>query len=106
MIANRSEHSLVVVKNKLHAFGGNDVDNQHDTRCGVFDNYSKRSVALRSPTITRFNKAVSIKNKIFVFENFKSNMLIYDVDDEVWSKEKFEETNKVYQYDCVKLTLY
>ena len=66
MINRKSFHNLVVVKNKLFAFG-------HGTEsCEVFDNVCNKFITLKhQPSIT-FSKSVSIDNKILIFQENRS----------------------------------
>ena len=102
MISGKYRHSLVVVKSKLFVIGRNPDTNE------VLDNICKKFVAIKSPQISSFgylrlNHAISIGNKIVLFQDDKPVAMCYDVDKEEWSEEQCEVTNRLEFFSCVKI---
>ena len=105
MIAAKIRHSLVAVRNKLLVIGLGD-----DT-CELYENRSKKFVALKSPPVeyvedVNLTKAIAIGNKILVFQDNKATVLCYDVDKNEWSEEPCEVTKHLQDFSCVKLPWY
>ena len=100
MLKSKSFHSLVVVKDKMFAFG-------HGTEsCEVFDNVCNKFIALKhQPSIT-FSKSVSIGNKILIFQENRSSITYYDVDKDEWSEESCEITKHLENFSLTKLPQY
>ena len=103
MINSQSEHSLVVVRNKLFVIGYGS-----EFTCEVFDNKSKKFVALKPPPVEYddLNKAIAIGSKIFAFQNKTTAVLCYDVEHDKWSEESCEVTNHLSRFSCVKFPRY
>ena len=99
MINRKSAHSLVAAKNKLFVFSNSKDTNE------VFDEVCKKFVALKSPNreMFRFNKAVSIGNKIVLFQHESSTVLCYDVDKDEWSEDSCYITENINCYSCVRV---
>ena len=93
-------HSLVTVKNKLFV-----VDDETNT-CEFFDNVCKKFVAIKSSYTLNSNKAMSIGNKIVIFQNDKSSVIFYDVDKDEWSEETCEVLEDLKLFSCVKIPSY
>ena len=102
MIQRRRCHSLVVVKNKLFVIGGLRTIGS----CDVFESISNKFVPLKCPYLFCSNKALSIRSKIFIFQNNESFVVIYDVCENKWSDELCEATTNLYSYSCVELPIY
>ena len=99
-IKSKSEHSLVVVKNKLFVIGRS-YDN-----CEVFDKFCKEFVALKSPFYIDFHEAISIRNKIIIIQHFSSYIACYDAETDKWSKKSFKRTKSLKGFSCAKLPCY
>ena len=107
MIEGRIYHDLVAIKNKLFAFGG-----VKDT-CEVYDSCSKKFSLLKSPpnlftSLTQMSYynaagAISIGNKIIVFNIGRGIVASYDIKTEQWS-EKLIKISPVYKFrNCFKV---
>ena len=71
MINSQSDHNLVVVRDRLFVIG------YGDNNCEVFNNDCKKFVALKSPNgYIVLNKAMSIGNRVVVFQKFRSIFLL------------------------------
>ena len=102
MIQSKRRHSLVAVRNKLFVIAyGSDI-------CEVYEDRSKKFVALKSPPVEDIylNKAISIGSKIFVFQDNKAAVLCYDVDKNEWSEESCEITKFLEFFCCVTIPIY
>ena len=100
MVAARSFHSLVVVRNKLFVIGeGLDA-------CEVFDKSSNKFIALKFPKWIGFNNALSVGNKIVIIQNESDVVDCYDVDKNEWSEESCNVTNYLENFACVKTSRY
>ena len=106
MIKHRRYHDLVAIKNKLFAFGG--VKNS----CEVYDNCCKKFSLLKSPpnlfqsnynSLNDSISAISMGNKIVIFDLGTRIVASYDINKEQWSEELIEMDMNVNLYDCVKL---
>ena len=98
MINSYYLHSLVSVKNNLFVMD--------DENCEVFDNVCKKFVALKSSYILNWNKAMSIGNKIVIFQHNGSSVVCYDVDKDEWSEESCEVTKNLEAFTSVKIPPY
>ena len=100
MNSGNSEHSLVVVKNKLFV-----ISNSKDN-CEVYDNICKKFTTIKSPRIFLFssNSACRIKHKIFVLRDESSKIIFYDTIENEWSKESCEVINTIYKYSSIKVS--
>ena len=93
-------HNLVVVKDKLFVIG------QGTKGCEVFDNVSRKFIALKPhPSIT-YSKCVQIGNKIIVFQRNRSSIVCYDVDKDEWSEELCELTKDLFDFSFTKFPKY
>ena len=100
MINRHCFHSLVTVKDKLFVIGyGRDM-------CEVFDNVCMKFVALDSCPILNLNKAMSIGNKIELFQDNSTLMICYDFDKDEWYEESREVTKYIQHFACAKLPWY
>ena len=103
MVSGKSNHGLVVVKNKLFAIGA------RSETCEVYDDVCKKFVVFESPGIKELShqsyylKTVSVGSKIFAFQNNQPVTICYDVDKNKWSQEKCEVTNNLISFSCVKV---
>ena len=93
-------HRLVTVKNKLL------VISDGRNKCEVFDNVCKKFVALQSSYTLNLNKAMSIGNKIIIFQHRRSSVILFDVDKNEWSEEPCEVTKDLGGFNCVKMPKY
>ena len=98
MTEGKQQHSLVVVRNKLIAIGiGLNTCEVYTTNTGKF-------VALKSPVLT-YNKSVQVAGKIFVFQNNKAYVWIYDVEEDCWKKEECDATKYIVSFSCEKMPI-
>ena len=95
MVEGKFLHSLVVVKRKLFAIDCGS--------CEIFDSSCNKFVILKSFLRPNLNRALSVGSKIFILQFKLPFMIIYDVDEDKWSKELFEVTESLYNFCCVKL---
>ena len=96
MTKGRTNHKLVVAKNKLFvmATGAFEV---LDDKCKVF-------IAFKAPEyLSMVWKAISIDGTIHVFQNDEPFVTCYDVDKGEWSKKSFDVTKNLNCYSCVKV---
>ena len=100
MIAGKSRHSLVVVRNKLFVFG------EYTSTCEVFDNNYKMFVAIKAPIYFDTNNAFSIGNQIVIIGDDVSSILCYDIDNDKWSEETSEVTKHHRNFSSVKIPWY
>ena len=99
MTKARSDHSLMVVRNKLFAIGSG------SNACEVYTTNTGKFVALKSPELT-YNKSLQVAGKIFVFQDNKTYVWVYDVEGEVWSKEDCDATKYIVSFSCAKIPIY
>ena len=94
-----SESRNIAIINNLSVIGHGE-----DT-CEVYKNYSKKFVAIKSPTTDylRLNHAISIGSKIFAFQHVKWSTFCYDVDNYEWTEEQCDATNDIGYFSCVKV---
>ena len=98
MTNSRFSHSLVTLNNKLFVIGYG---------FEVFDNINKRFVDLKSSySFNGVIKAMSIGNKIVLFQSRSSLVLFYDVIKDEWSEESCEVTKDLENFACAKLPWY
>ena len=103
MIEERQSHSLVCIKSKLIAIGGNLLN----TNCEVFDKISSMFVTLKTPKFRSFIvTAVSIGSKILVFQNESQVVLCYDVDKDEWTEKSCKAIENLCNYSTVTVPLY
>ena len=95
----KSSHSLVVVNNKLF------VISRESNTCEVFDNVCKKFIILKSPEISCFflSNACSVGNKIYVFQDSKAEVIVFDTDENKWLEEPCEITRDLRSFYCVKV---
>ena len=96
MTEGKSYHSLVVVRNKLFSIG-------IGYTCEVLSGACEKFVVFKSPSYFDSNKAVSMGNKIFIFQKNTSYVVCYDVDKDEWSGEPFDVTKDLQDFTCVKV---
>ena len=88
--------SLVVARDKLFAFGRG--------QCAVLGSGSGKFVAVKaSLSLDDVRMAVSVGNRITIFQNMTSSVICYDVGKDKWSKEQCEAAKNVIFFTCVKL---
>ena len=99
MVGSKSEHSMVAVRNKLFAVGRKSFE--------VFDSTSRKFITLKLSLnkFKRFNSAVSIGNKICVFQNNlrNSSVFCYDINKNEWSEESCEVIYNLKMFSCLKV---
>ena len=100
MVNYQSFHNLVVVKNKLFVIG------LGTENCEFFDNACKKFVVLKHQQYIYYNKSVSIGNIIFIFQEFSSSVICYDVVKNEWSEEPCEVAKYLKDFTCVKIPSY
>ena len=100
MINGHCDHSLVVVKNKLFVIGNENKSFE------VFDNVCKKFVALKSTYTLSLNKAISIGDKIVIFQHSSTSVICYDVDKDEWFEESCEVTKYYEDFSLTKLPQY
>ena len=100
MVYSHSDHSLVTVKDKMF------VVPHENNNCEVFDNICKKFVAVKSSYTLTSNKAMSIGNKIVIFQHNRSSVVIYDVDKNEWYEESCDATNYFFCFSCVRMPQY
>ena len=101
MIEERCFHRSVAIKNKLFSFGG--VSNKN---IEVFDSRSYQFVLLKCPNDLSHHEisdATSVANKIVMFGNKNGLVLLYDVENDVWSEERCESTRQIKYFSCSKV---
>ena len=98
MILAHSHHSMVVASNKLFVIG--------DTFSEVFDNTSKKFVAVESPRFNRSYTAISIGHKIIILRNAATHLVCYDVDKDKWTAESCEVTRNLEDFFLARLPCY
>ena len=103
MVRERVFHHLVAVKCKLFVIGG------RQDSCEVYDSSSKKFSLLKSPAeVLKFDfknaaGAISMGDRIIVFEDERKLVACYDLNKEQWSAESYG-TDELYNfYGCVKL---
>ena len=102
MINVISDHSLVVVRSKLFVITyATDV-------WEVFDNIYNKFVAFKLPHVQgfNFNESVSIGSKIVLFQNDRTSLYSYNVDNGEWSEDFLEITEEFWNYSCVTVPFY
>ena len=50
--------------------------------------------------------AVSVARELFVYQNFRENVVCYDVDNDKWSKIPYKITKHFCNFSTVKVTLH
>ena len=95
----KSSNSLVIVNNKLF------VISKEPNTCEVFDSVCKKFIILKSPEISCFflSNACSIGNKIYVFQDSKPEVIVFDTDENRWLEEPCEITRDLRSFYCVKV---
>ena len=99
MNSGNSEHSLVVVKNKLF------VISKRENDCEVYDNLCKKFITIKSPQFDFYSRisAYSIENKVFALQDKCSKIIIYDTNKSEWSEEFLEVTKNLLWFSSVKV---
>ena len=93
-------HSLVVVRNKLFSIRSSSDSFE------VFESVSKKFVSLKSTNDFKLNEAISIGNKIVIFQNDSISIFCYDVDTNEWLEKSCEFTKRLDNFSCVKISKY
>ena len=106
MVEIRFGHSLLAVRNKLFAIMG-----YQTTSCEVYDSFSKKFVLMKSlPFNLKFDsentaKAVTIGNKVIIFQEDMQIAAVYDMDQNKWSKEEYKSEDSYEITNLVKIPL-
>ena len=105
MVKRRSRHKSVAIKNKLFAIGGH----QNDT-AEVFDSSCNKFVLLKQPSgglddhILFMCDVTSIGSSVVIFsKSVKGKILLYDVDEDVWSERECDANQNTRCFSCIKL---
>ena len=102
MINARHCHSQITVQNKLFIVGSGKES------CEVYDSDCKKFVLINKP-IRSYNsfyrpfEAISIGNKIIVYDYRVKYFSCYDMEKDEWSEEEFELTRNLQYFSCVKV---
>ena len=99
MTKGRCRHTLVVVRNKLFAIGSG------SNACEVYTTNTGKFVALKSPAFT-YNKSLQVAGKIFVFQEKKAYVLVYDVEGDYWKKEECDVTKNIFHFSRTKMPFF
>ena len=99
MTKARSDHSLMVVRNKLFVIGSG------SNACEVYTTNTGKFVALKSPELT-YNKSLQVAGKIFVFQDNKTYVWVYDVEGDYWKKEECDVTKNIFHFSRTKMPYY
>ena len=99
MTKGRYEHSLVVVRNKLIVIG------RGSNACEVYTTNTGKFVALKSPVLT-YNRSLQVAGKIFVFQEKKAYVWVYDVEGDYWKKKECDATKNIVYFSCAKMPIY
>ena len=102
MINARHDHSQLTVKNKLFVIG------RIKESCEVFDSFNKKFVLINNPIRSLFRvlksfEAVSIGNKIAVYDFNVQRFSLYNIEKDEWSEEDIEFTKNLANFSCVKV---
>ena len=93
----------VAIGNKLYIIGDEEVG------CEVYDSICNKFILLKAPTeeslwiLENPREAISIGNKILVFDDHFGEVLIYDVVSDEWSKESCGSLKNLSFYSCVTI---
>ena len=99
-MSGHSNHSLVTVENKMF------VIPYVNNNCEVFDIVCKKFVDFKLPHTLFFIKAMSIRNKMIIFQYNRSSVVCYDVEKDEWSEEICKVTEDLRDFLCVKMAQY
>ena len=105
MIEKRYDHKLVVVRDKLFVIGWL----FKRTMCEYFDKASNMFVALQTPSwffTHHINEVLSIGTEIFIFQSSSTDVVVYDVEKNTWTKKTCEAIKGISLYSCVKIPIY
>ena len=104
MIKRRSCHESVAIKNKLFAIGGLDNDTAE-----VFDSSCNKFVLLKQPSgdldehVLFMCDVTSVGSSVVIFSTVKGKILLYDVENDVWSERKCDANQRIRRFSCAKL---
>ena len=102
MIAGRSCHKSVAVKNKLFVISGSDRKD-----CEVFDSTTKKFTLLTQPTpaskyyLNDHTEVIAIGSKIFMFQ-YNSKVITYDFENNKWSTKTCKATKHKDNFSILK----
>ena len=102
MVKRRKDHRSVSVKSKLFVVGGN-----LSQSCEVFSSTTNKFTLLKEPAIDFGGdpvEMIAIGTDLFVFFE-KGIVLVYDFDNDKWSKKECEATKNLVLFSCAKLLL-
>ena len=98
MVENKSDHSLVAVKNKLF------VIQVSYYSCEVYDSVCKKFAQLKPFYLElEYTNAMPIGKYIYVFENDSTDVYRYDVDKDLWESAPRKVTKSIEDFFCVKV---
>ena len=87
MVNNANNHSLVAIRNKLFVI---------KYTCEVYDSHNGKFAIIKNTQKISFVgtfRAVSLADKIIVFEEDEAEVISYDVNTNEWKEEEFEIEN-------------
>ena len=96
MNIERHSHKSVAIKNKFFVVG-----NVSSQTIEVFDSCSGNFALLQHPNI--FFDVTSIGNKVVIFSDKNRPVLLYDVENDAWSKKSCEPTKHIQYFSCANL---
>ena len=101
MVGATMGHNLIAVASKLFAVGCGPEFNS----CEVYDSASERFATIKSHEFFDVSHyaSVAVGNRILVFRDYSATAAVYDLDEGEWSEERFEKTEKIRDFYCVKL---
>ena len=97
MIEGRYKHKSVAVKNKLFVIGG------LYRKCEVFDSTTEKFTLLKQPMSNDWyglSQVITIGSKLFCL---KSNINIYDLENDEWSEKPCEATKNIELFSCARI---
>ena len=100
MIEERFGHKSVAMKNKLFL-----VEGYAERPCEVFDSTCNKFVLVKSPPVPYLSEPsdiILIASKLYIFRDYLSTILIYDVENDNWSRKYCEVTDNLGGYCCSK----
>ena len=99
MITRKSGHGLAVARSKLYVVA--------ESSCEVFDDISKRFVALKPPRVhLSVNSVISMDNKLVVYLNDNVKKVYYDINKDEWLEDPCEAINSLFRFSSIKVPSY
>ena len=94
----RSGHKLLAVSMKLFAIG------DYRVPCEFYNSFCKKFVVLKqTPSNLRFDTVVLISREIYFFQDCNSEVVVYNVDKDVWSRKSSNINKHLKSYDILKI---